>query len=55
MALSRLIGIFALIVQIANAGSFFIEMLPADIAIVVAGIVAAIQAFTVQVQGASRR
>lgn len=54
MELSRVVAILALIVQIANMGSVFIEMLPAKYAVVIAAVVAGIQAFTRQIQNPKR-
>ncbi len=43
---SQLIAILALVVQIGNAGSVFLGMLPADVALYVAASLGAVQAFT---------
>lgn len=52
MELSRIVGVLALVAQIGNAAqAYFIGFLPADAALVVAGVLAAIQAFTARVQG----
>ena len=52
MELSRIVGILALIGQIGNAAQvYFIGFLPPDYALVIAGLLAAIQAFTGRVQG----
>lgn len=52
--ISRVIAVLALILQIGNAAMFFVQAYAPEYAAIVAGLLAAIQAFTKAVQGDSK-
>ena len=53
MSLSRIVAILLLVIQVANMGFFFVEQYAPDYALIVAGIIGALQAFVSKVQGSS--
>jgi len=53
MSMSRLLGVMLLIAQLGNMGMFLVEAYAPGAAVIVAGVVGAIQAFVNKVQGAS--
>ena len=53
MSLSRVVAILLLIIQVANMGMFFVEQYAPDYAVLVTGIVGALQAFVSKVQGSA--
>lgn len=52
---SQIIAILALVVQLGNAGSVFLGMLPADVALYVAASLGAVQAFLGKIQEGSKK
>lgn len=53
--LSRVVAVLALVLQIGNAGMFFVQAYAPEYAYIVAAVLAGIQAFTARVQGAPER
>jgi len=53
MSMSRLLGVMLLVIQLGNMGMFLVEAYAPDHAVIVAGVIGAIQAFVARVQGAA--
>jgi hypothetical protein len=53
MSMARLLGVLLLIVQLGNMGMFLVQAYAPDHAVIVAGVIGAIQAFVSKVQGES--
>ena len=51
MSMSKVLGILLLIVQLGNMGMFLVQAYAPDYAVIVAGVIGAIQAFVSKVQG----
>ena len=53
MSMSRLLGVLLLVIQLGNMGMFLVEAYAPDHAVIVAGVIGAIQAFVSKVQGSA--
>ena len=53
--LSRVVAVLALVLQLGNAGMFLVQAYAPEYVVLVASILAAIQAFTARVQGTERK
>jgi hypothetical protein len=54
MSLSRLVGIFLLIIQLANMGMFLVETYAPESAVIVAAVIGGMQAFVGRIQGSGK-